>query len=69
MDAPAAEDRIAVLEIRELPGRLSRMDCALDFGSGVLAGVDWKRTAVRAGVSWRVRSAVVGRRRAAPVRG
>lgn len=71
IDTAAAEDRIAVLETRELPGRLSRIDCAFDFGSGVMVGgvgvVLWKRAAVRAGVNWRRSSAVVGRRRAAPV--
>lgn len=75
MDTPAAEDRIAVLEIRLLPGRLSRIDCALDFGSGVVVGVEeevevlWKRAVVSAGRKCWWSNAVVGRRRAAPVGG
>lgn len=73
MDTPAAEDRIAVLETRLLPGRLSRIDCALDFGSGVVVGVEvevlWKRAVVSAGRKCWWSNAVVGRRRAAPVGG
>lgn len=78
MDMPAADDRIAVFEISVLPGRLSRSDCAFDFGSGVMgAGVGvgvvvevlWKRAGVSAGRKCRWSSAVVGRRRAAPVGG
>lgn len=72
MDRPAADERIAVLETSEVPGRLSRRDCALVFGSGVVVGVVgvdvlWKRAAaVSVGVRWRWRNAVEGRRRAAP---
>lgn len=72
MEIPAAEERIAVLETRLLPGRELRRDWALDFGSGVVVGVvELRRTAAgarSAGVNFLERRAVVGRRRAAPRR-
>lgn len=71
MLTPAAEDRIAVLLMRELPGRESRRDWAFDLGSDVGVGVVLlKRTleAASAGVRRGSRE-MVGRRRAAPAGG
>lgn len=44
MVIPAVDERMAVLEMRELPGRLSMRDCALVLGSGCWVGTfDWYR--------------------------
>lgn len=65
MERPAVEERIAVLETRELPGSESRIDCAFFFGSsaGTLDADRELEIDVRAG---RVRVGSAGRRRAAP---
>jgi hypothetical protein len=65
MERPAVEERIAVLETRELPGSESRIDCAFFFGSsaGTLDADRELEIDVRAG---RVRIGSAGRRRAAP---
>lgn len=69
MLTPAAEERMAVLLMRELPGSESRIDWAFVFGSTGAGGVvDWKRTDGVA-MARRGRREVVGRRRAAPMRG
>lgn len=67
MDSPAAEDRMAVLETSELPGRASRTDCAFFLGSsaGTLDDCRWP-AAAREVMAGRVRVEMEGRRRAAP---
>lgn len=67
MDRPAAEDRMAVLEASELPGRASRMDWAFFLGSsaGTLDALRWPEAA-REVMAGRVRVEMDGRRRAAP---
>ena len=65
MEAPAADDRIAVLESRLLPGMASRIDWALVLGSVVGTFELW-RAVTRDETAGRVRGATVGRRRAAP---
>lgn len=69
MDAAAPEDRIAVLEIKELPGNESSRDCAFFFGSSTSVEVfEDAREVVRDVNAGRVvRRGRVGRRRAAPV--
>jgi len=45
IEMPAADERIAVFEIKELPGRASIIDWALVLGSGCCEGTfDWYRT-------------------------
>lgn len=72
MDRPAADDRMADLEMSELPGSASRMLDALALGSSVGTAadedeveVDDRRTAV-ARVGSAGRADRVGRRRARP---
>lgn len=64
MERPAAEDRMAVFEIRLLPGRESMMDWALALGSSA-GKLEALRTAVSAGLM-RWAATREGRRRAAP---
>lgn len=66
MEAPAPEERMAVLEMSELPGSESRMDWAFFFGSS--AGTpDAERVLVRVEVrAGNARVGRAGRRRAAP---
>ena len=66
MATPAVEERIAVFEIKELPGSESRIDNAFFFGSS--AGTeDADRKLVSEVVSaGRDRKGRAGRRRAAP---
>ena len=64
MDRPAADDRMAVLEIKELPGRASMRDCALVLGSGCCWGtLDDDREVVRVVNAGSARGATEGRRR------
>ncbi len=65
MDRPAAEDRMAVLEMSEFPGKASMMDCALVLGSS--GTLDAGRVVVREVRAGSVRGGTEGRRRAAPV--
>lgn len=70
MDAPAAEERIAVLDTMLLPGMASMSDCALVLGSaaGTAVVVDEVWRAVTSDeMAGRARGTTVGRRRAAPV--
>jgi hypothetical protein len=71
IERPAAEERIAVLERSELPGRESMSDWAFDLGSGWVWGVvDWYRGATEAvGATRRGRWAADGRRRVVPAKG
>lgn len=65
MERPAAEERMAVLETRLLPGSESMIEAALVLGSSV-GRFDEARVEVR--VAGRAaRGTIVGRRRAAPV--
>jgi hypothetical protein len=49
IEMPAADERIAVFEIKELPGRASIIDSALVLGSGCCEGTfDWYRTDIEA---------------------
>lgn len=43
METPAVAERMAVLEINELPGSESRMDCAFFLGSSVVGTLDAER--------------------------
>ena len=67
MDRPAADDRMAVLEIKELPGRASMRDCALVLGSGCCCccwgTLDDDREVVRVVNAGSARGATEGRRR------
>lgn len=67
MDRPAAEDKMAVLETSELPGRASRMDWAFFLGSsaGTLDALRCPEAA-REVMAGRDRVEMDGRRRAAP---
>jgi hypothetical protein len=64
MEIPAAAERVAVLETRELPGTAFRIDWAFLAGSSV-GTLEAARVEVRA-VTAGTRAAIVGRRRAAP---
>ena len=68
MATPAEEERMAVLETRELPGSESRIEAAFFLGSSEVAGtleedLELVRDEVSAG---RLRRGRAGRRRAAP---
>jgi hypothetical protein len=64
-DKPAPAERIAVFDIRLLPGRESRIDCASFFGScGTLDAGRTEHDAID--TAGAVREIVVGRRRAIP---
>lgn len=68
IESPAPAERIAVLEISELPGSESMIDCAFFLGSSVGtldANRAEARLVVRAG---RFRAGIAGRRREAPVK-
>jgi len=64
MLTPVADDRIAVLESRLLPGRASTIDWAFFLGSS-LGTLELQRAlmVVRAGRAWRARA---GRKSGAP---
>lgn len=64
VEIPAPADRMAVLEMSELPGRASMIDCAFFFGSST-GVVDCWRLRVR-GTAGRERGRADGRSLAAP---
>ena len=68
IDNPAPDERMAVFEMSELPGRASMIDWAFFLGSsaGTLEALRHDVTEVRAG---RVRMGSVGRNLAAPTSG
>jgi hypothetical protein len=66
MDRPAAEERMAVFEIRLLPGSASIRDCAFVFGS-VAGTLEALRVLMTELIAGSVRAEIVGRSRAAPV--
>ena len=65
MERPAADERMAVLESRLLPGRASMIDWALVLGSGE-GTLELLRAVTKVETAGRARGTMVGRRRAAP---